>query len=99
MIMDICIYTMETCPRCEMLKQFMDDMKLPYKTMLMDTPEAITDMRVEGCFAMEAPVLQLRLGERFLFLESNQLFPNGELDRDLVKAHLVVAKVKELSHG
>jgi hypothetical protein len=41
------------------LKDKLNMSKIKYRTLMMDTPEGITELRVNGCFAMMAPVLQV----------------------------------------
>lgn len=53
------VYSLEVCPNCHQLKEMLDDYGIPYDDVDMQAPEWITEMRVNGCFAMEAPVLQV----------------------------------------
>jgi hypothetical protein len=69
------VYTLENCPNCEMLKDFLASRKIAYQEKDMSSAESLTDLRVNGCFAMEAPVL--RRGD--LFLTSTELFAGGKV--------------------
>jgi len=78
------VYTLENCPNCEMLKDFLTSRRVKFAERDMSSAESLTELRVNGVFAMEAPVL--RSGE--LFLTSGELFSqgkvrDGELDRAL----------------
>ena len=52
------LYTLEHCPNCLQLKSKLIACGYEFTERPMDTAESITEMRVNGCFAMEAPVLQ-----------------------------------------
>jgi glutaredoxin len=72
---DLTLYTLECCPHCEELKEALARLGCGYREMKMDTAEGITALRVNQCFAREAPVLQA--GKRFY--TTRDLFPNGSL--------------------
>jgi glutaredoxin len=77
------VYTLENCPNCEMLKDYLGARKVAYQEMDMASADSLTDLRVNGCFAMEAPVLR----KDDLFLTSAQLFAGGKVrDAELRKA-------------
>ena len=69
------IYTLENCPNCEMLKEFLRSRRASFAERDMSSAESLTELRVNGVFAMEAPVL--RRGE--LFLTSPDLFAGGKV--------------------
>jgi glutaredoxin len=69
------IYTLENCPNCEMLKDFLRSRRVAYTERDMSSAESLTELRVNGVFAMEAPVL--RSDE--LFLTSPDLFAGGKV--------------------
>lgn len=75
------IYTLDCCPHCEQLKEALDEMGIDYEERNMQTAEAITEMRVNGCFAIEAPVLQY--GESFG--DSSVIFKRGTVDMQYVR--------------
>jgi glutaredoxin len=77
------VYTLENCPNCEMLKEYLADRKVAYLEKDMSSADSLTDLRVNGCFAMEAPVLR----KEDLFLTSAELFAQGKVrDAELRKA-------------
>ena len=59
----ITIYCLENCPRCDEIKAKLTDAGYEYREEDMSTAANITELRVNGCFAMEAPVL--RVGDNF----------------------------------
>jgi len=59
----IIIYTLENCPQCIEMKNKLAACGYEYIEKPMDSAESITEMRLNQCFAMEAPVLQV--GDRF----------------------------------
>jgi glutaredoxin len=74
------VYTLENCPNCEMLKDYLKSRKVSYLEKDMSSADSLTDLRVNGCFAMEAPVLR----KDDLFLTSAELFAGGRVrDADL----------------
>lgn len=78
MAMKIIVYSTPTCPRCEQLKAALKKAGLNYENQDMSTPEALTELRVNGVFTLMAPVLQA--DDSFYTVE--ELF-EGELLRDL----------------
>ena len=76
--MNLIVYSTPTCPRCEQLKAALKKAGLDYKSQDMSTPEALTELRVNGVFTLMAPVLQA--DESFYTVED--LF-EGDLLRDL----------------
>jgi glutaredoxin len=55
----IIVYSLPNCPNCEHLKEVLKTTGYDFEERPMDSAESITDMRIEGCFAMEAPVLKV----------------------------------------
>jgi glutaredoxin len=74
------IYSTPTCPKCEQLKNALKDGGISYENMDMSTPEALTELRINGVFTLAAPVLQVE--DRFYTVE--ELF-EGEKLRDLAR--------------
>ena len=61
------VYSTETCPRCEQLKKILKGWGVQFKNVNMATPEALTELRVNGVFTLSAPVLQA--GDNFYTVE------------------------------
>ena len=70
------VYTLEHCPNCELLKGFLKKNGHKYSERDLSTPESLTELRVNGVFVNEAPVLQV--GDDFY--TSADMFPTGKLD-------------------
>jgi len=69
------LYTLENCPNCDMLKKYLKGNGILYTERDMSSAESLTDLRVNGVFVMEAPVL--RGGDTFLTFED--LFSRGKV--------------------
>jgi glutaredoxin len=78
---EVIIYTTKTCPKCEMLKRALKESGVVFKTTDMSTPEALTELRVNGVFTLTAPVLQI--DEEFLTHE--ELFNGMEVKRETLE--------------
>ena len=52
------VYSTPSCPRCEQLKAALARASIDYVNMDMSTPEALTELRVNGVFTLSAPVLE-----------------------------------------
>jgi glutaredoxin len=72
------IYSTKTCPKCEQLKKTLKGWGADFEAIDMGTPEALTELRVNGVFTLAAPVLQI--GDKFYTVDD--LF-NGETLKDL----------------
>lgn len=75
---EVTIYTTKTCPKCELLKRALKERGVAFKTTDMSTPEALTELRVNGIFTLTAPVLQV--DEEFL--THDELFNGMEIKRE-----------------
>ena len=58
-LMPIIIYSLENCPRCEEIKGKLSASGYEYVERDMSTAENLTELRVNGCFAQEAPVVRI----------------------------------------
>ncbi len=72
------VYTTKTCPKCEQLKKKLKAHGADFQDMDMSTPQALTELRVNGVFTLAAPVLQI--DDKFSTVE--ELF-DGETIKDL----------------
>ena len=72
------VYSTKSCPKCEQLKAALEKAGIDFENIDMSTPEALTELRINGVFTLSAPVLQAE--EDFYTVE--QLF-SGEVLRDL----------------
>ncbi len=74
------VYTLEFCPRCEILKDFLSSHQIPFTVADMSSAKALTELRVNGVFVQEAPVLQV--GKTFL--TSKELFVGDALNEERI---------------
>ncbi len=75
-VAEIVVFTLPVCPRCEVVKEWLENEDVEFVEMSMESAEGITELRVNGCFAMEAPVV--KYGDKFL--EESELFDaDGEM--------------------
>jgi glutaredoxin len=72
------VYSTKTCPKCELLKKTLEGLSIDFETLDMSTPEALTELRINGVFTLAAPVLQA--DEKFYTVED--LF-DGDTIKDL----------------
>jgi len=77
-LVNLTVYSTSTCPRCEQLKAALKKAGLSFSSQDMSTPQALTELRVNGVFTLMAPVLQA--DESFYTVED--LFEGDSL-RDL----------------
>ena len=77
-MVNLTVYSTSTCPRCEQLKAALKKAGLSFSSQDMSTPQALTELRVNGVFTLMAPVLQA--DESFYTVED--LFEGDSL-RDL----------------
>ncbi len=70
------IYTLEYCPNCDNLKGFLTKGGYTYFERDLSTAESLTELRMNGVFVNEAPVLQKDSD----FYTSSDLFREGKLD-------------------
>lgn len=73
--LQLIVYTLEHCPNCEILKGFLKKGGYTFVERDLSTAESLTELRVNGVFVNEAPVLQ----KDDLFLTSTDLFPKGKM--------------------
>lgn len=77
------VYTLEFCPRCEILKDFLKSHNIEYTVADMSSAAALTEMRMNGVFVQEAPVLQ----KGKTFLTTKELFTDsGSIHEDAIRA-------------
>jgi glutaredoxin len=80
--MVVYVYSLENCPRCEELKEYIGSIGIEYLERNMQTAESIAELRCNQVFAVEAPVLQV--GED-LFFDHTTLYPDGNLNKGMIK--------------
>lgn len=53
------VFSTKACPKCEQLKGALAGKLIKFDNLDMSTPEALTELRVNGVFTLSAPVLQV----------------------------------------
>jgi glutaredoxin len=71
----VTVYSTQSCPRCEQLKAALTKAAVSFDSQDMSTPEALTELRINGVFTLSAPVLQA--DDRFYTVE--ELFHGEKL--------------------
>ena len=74
------VYTLDFCPNCEILKEFLAARGAHFVECDMMSAEALTELRINGVFVQEAPVLQ----KGDAFYTSAELFSGGAFQEDIV---------------
>jgi glutaredoxin len=85
--MQLIVYTLEHCPNCEILKGFLKKGGYIFTERDLSTAESLTELRVNGIFVNEAPVLQ----KAEEFFTSADLFPAGKMNDEHV-THLITGE-------
>jgi glutaredoxin len=75
------VYTLEYCPNCEALKEYLETNNIAFVAKDMGSAESLTELRINGVFVNEAPVLQS--GSEFLV--TRDLFLAGVLNEDRLR--------------
>jgi len=86
-ISPLVVYTLESCPNCDKLKTFLKSKGFSYEERDLSSAESLTELRVNGVFVSEAPVLQK--GDNFL--TTTDLFSSGRVNESEVKKLLAGA--------
>ena len=81
---EITIYTTKTCPKCEQLKNLLESKGVPFNVSDMSTPQALTELKVNGVFTMTAPVLQINDD----FLTHKDLFNGSDVNLESLSSIL-----------
>lgn len=81
--MRITVYSTPTCSNCAALKELLKKAGLEFAEVNMATPAGLTELRMNGVFAMSAPVLQID-GSFYQRLSNEK-----GLNIDLVKGYLL----------
>jgi glutaredoxin len=76
----IIVYTLEYCPHCEELKAHLNKNLISFSEHDMSTAESMTELRVNGIFVNEAPVIQKDSD----FLTTADLFSGGKLNSECI---------------
>ena len=90
---ELIVYSKEKNLQCEELKDALKEVGVHYQEVDIRNPEAITELRKNGCFALEPPVLQVVHTSRSQRLLTNDdLFWDGQLIREAVMDVMQVSR-------
>lgn len=78
--LQLIVYTLEYCPNCDKLKTYLKQKDCLFSERDLSSAESLTELRVNGVFVNEAPVLQK--GENFL--TTTDLFSSGKINEAVV---------------
>lgn len=82
---ELIVYSTEKHLQCEELKEALKEAGARYHEVDIRNPEAIRELRNNGCFALEPPVLQVVHASRSrTFFKNDDLFWDGQLIREAV---------------
>lgn len=82
---ELIVYSTEKHLQCEELKEVLKEAGASYHEVDIRNPEAIRELRNNGCFALEPPVLQVVHASRSrTFFKNDDLFWDGQLIREAV---------------
>ena len=66
--MTFVVYSLESCPRCDEIKTKLGIEGYEYEERDMSSAESQTDLKMMGCFAIEAPIVEYE-GECYEYTE------------------------------
>lgn len=72
-MINIILYSTKTCPECKIIKQALTNNNIQYSEIDLATPVGLTELCMNGCYALSAPVLQVDNK----FYVSNELTQNN----------------------
>lgn len=75
---NITLYSTKTCPECKIIKQVLINNNIQYGEIDLATPAGLTELRMNGCYALSAPVLQV----------DNKFYVSNELTQNNIN-HLI----------
>ncbi|MBN1166690.1 MAG: glutaredoxin family protein [Methanospirillaceae archaeon] len=81
---DLIVYTLEFCPRCEILKGYLNSHNIAFRISDLSSAESMTELRMNGVFVREAPVLQ-RGGK---ILTSDEMFLGDSVREEKIQGLL-----------
>jgi len=90
---ELIIYSKEKHPQCEELIEALKEEGVHYQEVDIHNPAAITELRKNGCFALEPPVIQVVHASRSQrFFKNDDLFWDGQLVREAVMDVMQVSR-------
>lgn len=90
---ELIVYSTDKHIQCEELKDALNEAGARYHEVDIRNPEAIRELRNNGCFALEPPVLQVVHASRSrTFFKNDDLFWDGRLIREAVMDVMQVSR-------
>lgn len=87
---NIIVYSKKDCPNCDMLKRLLREENIEHKIVRIDTPEALTELRMNNVFTMSAPVLQI---DKKFYTIRNMTISGLEMTIDRNRVMDIIGKV------
>jgi hypothetical protein len=82
----VIVYSKEKNPQCAELKNALKEVGIAYQEIDIQKPESITELRKNGCFALEPPVVLVVQDKRSQwFFKNDDLFLDGRLIRETLR--------------
>jgi len=75
----VTIYSLEICPICEIVKEQLREMGIPFIDKDMSSSDNIAELALNGVYTMNAPVIEISVGG------SKKYFYDDLLDDDNLK--------------
>jgi glutaredoxin len=90
---ELIVYSREKHPQCDELKDVLNEKGIHYHEVDIRNPEAITELRQHGCYALEPPVIRIVHASRTRHVFKNDdLFWDGQLIREAVMDVMQVSR-------
>lgn len=87
------VYSLPHCPHCIELKNYFIKMGIEFKEYDLEDIEVLTDLRCDGVFVAEAPILKAHNK----YFSPSELFEGGSLNTELLDAMVEVCKTDSSS--
>ena len=78
--MDVELYTMEFCPRCDDVKQYLNQNSISYSSKDLEDPDVTVELLYEGIVPTEAPLMRVK----DKIYQTADLFLNGKVNLALL---------------
>lgn len=75
------VYSTKTCPRCSILKATLARWERHYEEASLEDAKTLTDLRLAGCFEIEAPILQVD----GIYYPARSLFLGPNVDEEFLR--------------
>jgi glutaredoxin-like protein NrdH len=79
------IFSLPVCPKCNRLKNFLKLHNVDFQEVDMNTPESLTELRINDIFTNKAPVLHFQNNIMNCFYTVNELFRGNNLDEEFLE--------------